>query len=151
MTSRWTEELGSLHRIGFDSNALIYFLERRPPYSSYVAQVIAMMERGQMTGFMSTIVEMELLVKPLRERDAAGRDRIETFLRQQRNLAVRPVDRVVARRAAHVRARTRLAPLDSIVVATALEERCDAIIGNDSLIASRNLGIPYLYLNDYVT
>ena len=38
----------------------------------------------------------------------------------------------------------------AIIVATALEERCDAIIGNDSIIASRLTGIPYLYLDDYV-
>ena len=75
---------------------------------------------------------------------------MEIFLRQAPNLAVRSVDRVIARRAAHVRAQTRLSPMDAIIVATALEERCDAIIGNDSIIASRSIGIPYLYLDDHI-
>ena len=150
MGDRWESSISSLRRGAFDSNALIYFLEAREPYATHVARMIAIMESSQAMGFISTIVEMELLVKPMCQRDMIVRDRIEIFLRGTHNLAVRPVDRVVARRAADVRARTRLAPLDAIVVATALEERCDAIIGNDSMIASRPTGIPYFYLDDYV-
>ena len=143
-------QLAPLRRIGFDSNALVYLLEGRQPYAGYVAEIIAAMERGQTRGVLSTIVEMELLVKPLRDRNVGAQDRIELFLRQMPNLSVRPVDRVVARRAAELRARTNLSGLDAIIVATCLEDRCDAIVGNDSVIASRHLGIPYLYLDDYV-
>lgn len=150
MTTYWANQLSAMRRIGFDSNALIYFLEGQQPYYSYVAQAVAMMENGRAIGVASTVMEMELLVKPLRDRDIVGRDKIEIFLRQQQNLLIRPVDRLVARRAADVRVRTRLAPLDAIIVATALEERCEAIIGNDAVIASRPVGISYLYLDDYV-
>ena len=150
MITRWENQLLALRRIAFDSNSLIYFLDDREPYVSYVAQAIAMIENGQALGFISTIVEMEILVKPLQERDRSAYDRAETFLRGRPNLTVRSVDRLVARRAADVRARTGLKPPDAIVVATALEERCDAIIGNDSIIASRQTGIPYLYLGDYI-
>ena len=131
MTSRWQDQLSMLRRVAFDSNALIYFLDDSEPYASLVAEAIAMMEEGRGVGVVSTVVEMEILVKPIRERDAGARDRAETFLRDRRNLFVRPVDRAVARRAADVRARTRLAPLDS-------------------MIASRLTGIQYLYLDDYV-
>lgn len=151
MTTIWENHIRSLRRIGFDSNALIYFLEGRQPYYEYVAQVVAMLERGQARGYVSTIVEMELLVKPMREGDTVSLDRIELFLRGQINLFIRPVDRIVARRAADMRARTRLSPPDAIIVATALEERCDAIIGNDSIIASRATNIPYIYLDDYIS
>ena len=149
----WQIRLSSLRRIAFDSNALIYFLEDREPYSTYVAQAVALMDRGHALGFVSTIVEMEILVKPIRERDASAHDRAEIFLRERPNLNVRAVDRLIARRAADIRARTRLAPLDAIIVATGLEERCDAIVGNDSMIASRSrdVGIPYIYLDDYVS
>lgn len=62
---------------------------------------------------------------------------VETFLQRLSGLTVRPVDRNIARQAADVYAGTRLAPLGSIIVATGLEERCNAIIGNDAMIASR--------------
>ena len=139
-----------MRRVAFDSNAVIYFIDAREPYAPYVAQVIASMVNSRTVGFISSIVEMEILVKPIRERNTTVRDKIETFLRETPNLTVRPVDRVVARRAADVRARTHLTPLDAIIVATALEDRCDAIIGNDSVIASQTTGIPYLYLDDYL-
>ena len=143
----------NLRRVGFDSNALIYLLEGREPYAAHVGAALEMIRTGRARGIISVVVEMELLVRPMRDRDTAHVDRIETFLRHGSNLSVRPVDRVVARTAADVRARIRLSPLDSIIVATGLEERCDAIIGNDSMIAShsRTVGIPYLYLDDYVS
>lgn len=151
MTINWMNQLAPLRRIAFDSNALIYFLEDRQPYVNYVAQAVSLMDSGQAIGIISTVAEMELLVKPMREQNTVSLGRIEIFLQQQHNLNVRSVDRIVAQRAAKVRARTRLAPLDSIIVATALEEQCEVIIGNDSVIASRALGIPYLYLDDYIS
>ena len=151
MTINWMNQLAPLRRIAFDSNALIYFLEDRQPYVNYVAQAVSLMDSGQAIGIISTVAEMELLVKPMREQNTVSLGRIEIFLQQQHNLNVRSVDRIVAQRAAEVRVRTRLAPLDSIIVATALEEQCEVIIGNDSVIASRALGIPYLYLDDYIS
>ena len=146
----WQNQLSSLRRIGFDTNALIYILEDREPYATYVSQAFRLMERGHLVGVISTIVELEILVKPMRDRDDDAQDRVETFLQQRPNLSIRPVDRMIARRAANIRARTRLLPMDAIIVATAVEERCDAIIGNDSMMAARTTDIPYLYLNDYV-
>lgn len=151
MTTRWDAELSSLRRIAFDTNALIYLLESREPRATYVGRAIGRLENDEAVGFVSTIVEMELLVKPIRERDGATRDKVEAFLRNTHNLAVRSVDRVIARRAADVRAATGLASMDAILVATAMETRCDAVIGNDSIVASRATGIPYIYLDNYIS
>ena len=107
----WQNQLSSLRRIGFDSNALIYVLEGREPYASYVSQAVELMERGHMVGVISTVVELELLVKPIRERDDDAQDRVEAFLQQRPNLSVRPMDRMIARKAADIRARTRLLPM----------------------------------------
>ena len=147
---RWEKRISSLRRIAFDSNALIYLLDSKEPYAPFVARAVSMIENGQATGLISTIVEMELLVKPMRERDTLTRDRIEVFLRETNNLAVRPVDRFVARRAADVRARTRVGPLGAVIVATALEEKCDAIVGNDYMVADRTTDINYLCVGDYI-
>lgn len=151
MTTRWQTQLALLRRIAFDSNSLIYLLENRGPYANYVAQAVATLERKGAWGVVSAIVEMELLVKPLRERDSSTIERVELFLRTTPNLSIRSVDRVVARRAADIRARTGISTPDAVVVATALEERCDAIIGNDYNVASRTTAIPYVCLDDYVS
>ena len=146
----WATQIGSMRRIGFDSNALIYFLEDRQPFARYVAHAIAALTQGDALGIISTVVEMEFLVHPLRSQDKERLYRIETFLQQTPNLRIRSVDRAIARRAADVRARARLTALDAIIVATGLEERCDAIIGNDARIAARSVGIPYLCIDDYI-
>ena len=75
---------------------------------------------------------------------------IELFLRDMPNPIIKSADRTVARQAAELRVRNGLDPIDVIIAATALVERCDVIIGNDAIMASRFAQIPYLYLNDYV-
>ena len=44
-----------------------------------------------------------------------------------------------------------LPPADSVVAATSIEERCDALIGNDALLTRRLTDIEYLYLGEYTT
>lgn len=139
-----------MQRIGFDTNALIYALEGTVPYASMVAEVLAMMRKGEALGVISTVVELELLVKPFRERDQIALDQVTLLLDDTPNLFIRSLDRSIARRAAGIRARTRLSIPDSVIAATALEERCDAIIGNDVDMAQRVIRIPYLCLEDYV-
>jgi len=71
--------------------------------------------------------------------------------------AVRRIQRVrgaatrrVLRLAAAIRARTGLSLADPVVVATAMEERSDAVIGNDWGTASRAKAVQHLHLDDYV-
>ena len=87
----------------------------------------------------------------MRDRNRRALETIELFFRNSPNLVIRSVDRTVARRAAAVRASSRLSLPDATIVATALEDRCDALIGNDSSVARYASGIPYLYLNDYLS
>jgi predicted nucleic acid-binding protein len=148
--TRWERQLSSLRRIAFDSNALIYLLAGMYPYAPYVGRALAMVGQGTVFGILSTVVEMEILVKPFREHDARAQDQAELILRQTPNLTIRPVDRTIARRAAELRARTGLRPLDALIAATALEEQCDAIIGNDHQMARHLIQIPYLCLDDYI-
>jgi len=150
MTTVWSEQVRQLARFAFDSNALIYLIEDRLPYAGYVTQVLDKMRLRQAVGVISSLVEMELLVKPTRDRDQKAIVKVNLFLRYAPNLLFRDVDRSVAQQAARVRARTGLSPVDAVIAATAIEERCDVIIGNDSAFASRVVGIPYLYLDDYI-
>ena len=150
MTNRWFNRIYPLARVAFDSNALIYHLEHAQPYAPLVRLALSRIQSGQAVGILSTLVESELLIKPLRENDSLSIRRIELFFSHTANLRFKSVDRAVARRAAAVRARTGLSLADAIIAATAIEERCDAIIGNDARLASRITGVPYLYLADYL-
>ena len=150
LVDRWAERLGTIRRVALDSNAVIYAVEGTQPYAALMAHALGRIARRLMTGLVFTLVEMEVLVKPLREQDEPARERAEFFFRAMPNLSVRGVDRGVARRAALIRAMTRLPAPDAIIVATALESGCDAIVGNDRRMARQSTAIPYLCLDDYV-
>jgi predicted nucleic acid-binding protein len=147
---RWLHDLGSYRRVGLDSNLIIYALGDVFPYRELVQHVFVLLERGLMTGIASTIVQAEVCVGPLMRRKRLELERAELVFRNSPNLVVVDCDRAVARRAAEVRAASRMPLPDAIVVATALEARCDALIGNDSRMTGHTFGLPYLYLNNYL-
>ena len=148
---RWLGDMSAFRQVGLDTNVIIYSLENVPPYRELTGQVLRLMDRGLIVGHVSTVVETEVLVKPMRDRNRRALETIELFFRNSPNLVIRSVDRTVARRAAAVRASSRLSLPDATIVATALEDRCDVLIGNDSSVARYASGIPYLYLNDYLS
>jgi len=148
---QWIQDLRAYRRVALDTNVIIYALEDVEPYSELARHVLQLIERGSITGTASTVVEAEALVKPLRNQDWLAVEKIDLFFRSSPNLVLRGVDRTIARRAALVRANSRMSLPDAIIVATALEERCDAIVGNDAAIASQTLDIPYLRLDNYIS
>ena len=149
INARWETQVHGLRRVAFDTNALIYLFEEREPYAEMVAVAWERVELGEAVGVLSAIVEMELMVQPLREQDFGFLARLNLFLRHQQNLVIRWVDQEVARTAARVRAETRMATPDALIAATAAVERCDAIIGNDADFARRSTDVPYLRLDSY--
>ena len=148
---RWLDDLRTCRQVGLDTNVLIYLLDNVQPYRELAGQVLHMMDRGLIVASISTIVEAEMLVRPIRDRNRRAQETIELFLRNSPNLVLRSVDRAVAKRAAEVRAASRLRLPDAIVVATAIEERCDVLIGNDGKMSRGVPGIQYLHLDDYIT
>ncbi len=148
---RWLQDLRPYRRVALDTNVVVYALDNVLPYQELARHLLRLMERGFMVGTVSTVVEAEVLVKPLRERNQLAIEKAELFFRYAPNLVVRSFDRTIARRAALVRAGSLLPLPDAIIVATALEERCDVLIGNDASMARHSFGVPFLYLEDYVS
>ena len=147
---RWLDDLSKCRQVGIDTNFLIYLLDDVQPYRELAGHLLHMMDRGLMVACVSTIVEAEMLVRPMRDRNRRAQETIELFFRNCPSLVMRGVDRAVARRAAAVRAASSLALPDAIMVATAIEERCDALIGNDSDMSRDLQGLPYLRLDNYL-
>ncbi len=137
-------------RVALDTNLIIYALEDAVPYRELARHVFVFLERGLMTGIASTIVQAEVLVGPLMQRRRRDLERAEMIFRNLPNLVVMDCDREIARRAAEVRAASRMPLPDAIIIATALQARCDALIGNDARMARHTFGLPYLYLDGYI-
>lgn len=95
------------------------------------------------------ITESELLARPERESDKAAIEQINGLLSED-GIYVIGVDRLIARRAAVLRGRTRLKLADAIIVATAAETGCEAVVGNDRGWARQQIDVPFVLLDDLV-
>lgn len=137
-------------KICLDTSALIYYFNKHEPYFARCSRLVRAIETGRIRGVISTVTEMELLVEPLVKKRVHLVNDIEDTLRRLAWLEVVPVDGSLARRAALVRAETRLRSMDALVAATAIAAGCRYIVGNDREFARRVNGVSYLVLRDYV-
>jgi len=106
-------------------------------------------QAGQSSVIASALTEAELLVRPEREGRADAIQRIADLLSEP-GIQVVDVTRRMARRAARLRSHNSLKLPDAIIVATAIETRCDAIVGNDHAWAGRVTDVNYMVLDDLV-
>jgi predicted nucleic acid-binding protein len=140
--------LSSSQLLSLDTSAFIYFLTGREPYLTLLLPLFKRVQQGQTRVVVSTVTEAELLVRHYRDDNAEAVERVEDLL-SEAGIRVLPVDRRTARGAALLRARHSLRLPDAIIVATAVEAECEAIVGNDG--AWRKLTeIPYVNLDDSI-
>jgi predicted nucleic acid-binding protein len=146
---RLTEALGAHARIGLDTSVFIYHLERHPRYVHVTQELLSGVESGRWEAVTSTIVLMELAVRPWQlGRPDIARD-YEQALVQFPHLTLVDVTRSVARQAAQLRARYNLRPADSLFASTALIHEATALVTNDKDFARLDV-LDVLLLSDVV-
>jgi predicted nucleic acid-binding protein len=122
--------------VGIDTVTFIYYLEAVPRYLHVVAPFFQAVAAGHFAAVTSVVSLMEIAVRPLRLDRPDIADTYELLLRNYPHLRVVDVDRLVARRAAELRATDRLRPADSLQVATALEAGASTFVTNDHALTS---------------
>jgi predicted nucleic acid-binding protein len=142
---RIAEALRGHARVAVDTAPLIYFLGGHAPRDAVAEELLSRAASGRLELVASVVTEAELLVGALR----SGHAPVVGQLFDGPALAAVPVSRPVARRAAELRVEHRLRMVDAIVAATALEEGCTALVGND-LDFRRLRGLTYLHVDDLV-
>jgi predicted nucleic acid-binding protein len=138
-----------------DTNAIVYFLAGEEPYTDFLLPLFRRVQRGGASILVSVITEAELLVRAEKDQATEARDRIGDLLSED-GIYVINADRRIARTAARIRGAAlrqgtdkRMAIPDAIIIATAIETGCDAIVGNDAAWRGRT-DIPFVYLKDAV-
>lgn len=131
-----------------------------------VADIFRRAAQGQVEIALSTIVQLELLARPVAQSDFSGVEEVLKLTEEHPNVLLRDVDRPVVFSAAWIKGKARLSTGDALVVASAVIEGCDMIIGNDrqwknlnalqgAQVAARGRNIftvpPYLHLDDCVS
>ncbi|MCR4407621.1 MAG: type II toxin-antitoxin system VapC family toxin [Anaerolineae bacterium] len=147
---RLSERLAIHTIIGLDTSVFIYHLGAHPVYLSATQELLAGVEAGQWTAVTSTVMIMELTVRPWQLNRPAVARAYEALLVNFPNLILADVTRDVARRAAQLRARYRLRPADALQVATALVHEATAFVTNDRLLTRLSPVLDVVMLDDFV-
>jgi predicted nucleic acid-binding protein len=115
----------------FDSNTLIYYIERHATFLPVVAPFFGLLSEGKARASISVLLLVEVLVGPMRSQLDSLVGRYRSFLRTSTGIEVRSVDEPIAERAALIRADYGLRTPDAVVAATALEAGCSHLVTND--------------------
>jgi len=128
---QFINDISNSKNLMLDTNTIIYFLDGIQPFNDLLITLFELIEQGRLQSTLSVISEAELLVKPYREKNTAALKAVELFLREFPNLKVIPVIREISRQAAIIRAESDIRLPDSIILATAINNKCDLLVGND--------------------
>jgi predicted nucleic acid-binding protein len=137
-------------RVYFDTNMFIYFLAGNEKYLPACSPFFQAVEDGEITGVSGDLALAELLVKPFRDNDIFGAEKVRTFFNANGFFTALAHERETLEFAAHIRATQNLSMIDAIHLATAIHGECSHLITNDEKVAARAKGIQCVWLGDLV-
>ncbi|WP_155309060.1 type II toxin-antitoxin system VapC family toxin [Desulfosarcina ovata] len=114
-----------------DTVTLIYFLERHPTFYHPAKRFFQLVERGEISAIVSSLVFSELLVPAFRANEQRRANTIVRVLSNFPNLTVLPMTTPISIAAARLRALHGLRTPDAIHAATAVEGGATGMITND--------------------
>jgi predicted nucleic acid-binding protein len=115
-----------------DANAVIYRVERIEPYLTAAAPLWDALDNGTARLATSELTLLEVLVKPIRDGNAALVNLFRDVLLGTAGLTCLPVTRPVLESAAGLRARHGLRTPDAVHAACALAAGCPLFVTNDA-------------------
>jgi predicted nucleic acid-binding protein len=135
--------------IALDTTPFIYFIEENPTYINIVEPLFQEISRGNLRAFTSYITLIEVLIKPLEEKNDELIKKYSEILNDSDNLFLSDVDKAIAMEAARLRAAHKLKIPDAIQLATGLMNGADAFITNDD--SFKKVGqIEVIVLNEFI-
>ena len=127
----------------------MYFLGSVEPYYTVLQPLFRRVFEGSLTVVVSTVTEAELLSWPELQVNEEAREQIADLL-SEHGMQVVPLDRRIARRAGALRSGRGFKLMDAIIIATASETGCEAIVGNDGEWARKQVTPPFINLREIV-
>jgi len=118
-------------RVHIDANILIYRVEALEPYAKASLPLWEALHRGDCEVITSALTLLEVLVRPLRERNDAIAMIFRDLLLDTAGFVCVPIDRDILELAATLRAEHRLKTPDAIHAATALRSGASMFLTND--------------------
>jgi predicted nucleic acid-binding protein len=126
----WVENLYG-HLVALDTTPIIAFIAREEPYAELVRPLFRAIAQDKLRSVTSTLTLIEVLVRPLREKDEQLATQYQEILTRSEHLTILSLSESIAFQAANLRASLSLRTPDAIQVATALASGADTFITND--------------------
>lgn len=117
--------------VGLDTMIFIYSMEARRSYLPFLRPLFYSIEQGLAKGVTSIITLIEILVKPLQDRNITAVKNYKFLLHNFPNLTLVNIDHHVAEKGAELRARYGMRIPDALQIASALENEAAAFLSND--------------------
>ena len=127
----WLKKLSG-KMVALDTAPLIYFIEENHVFLGVVKPFFASMERGDFQVVTSSITLAEVLVNPIKHDKLTLAEQYKELLLGAENLRLFPVTTQIAELAARLRAAHNLQTPDAIQIATALDQKADFFLTNDT-------------------
>jgi predicted nucleic acid-binding protein len=127
----------------FDTNIIIYLTEGSRVYHQQVLLLESIINSGDILISTSEISQMELLTGIFKKGDHKNADAYLSYIKNKVIDDYIPVSSIVLRKAAEIRATSRLKSMDAIHLASAISANCDIFLTNDRAFTSDALDIAY--------
>ncbi len=136
-------------RIMIDTAPLIYFIEDSAPYGKIAGTIISSAIQYNCSIITSVITLVEVLTQPFRMKQFDIAEKYRDVLINSKNIAVLPVDFLIAEKAAELRAKYQIKTPDALQIATCIENNATLFITNDMHI-KRVKEIEVVVLHDFL-
>jgi predicted nucleic acid-binding protein len=148
---RFATELRRLKKIGLDTSILIYHLEDIDPYADLTEVAFSAIAEGLPKAVVSTISITELLVQPFAKGEEDRITIFEQFILSLPNTDLIALTYGIAKEAARLRAKYAIRTPDALLISTAISEKAEAFLTNDSRLRSLKAeGVSILVLDDFL-
>lgn len=114
-----------------DTAPLIYFIEGHSKYQDVLARLFDLNDRGGFPFITTSILLLEVLVKPIRDGKALLAQQYRDILTKATGIEVLDVTSSIAEGGAELRAKYNLRTPDAIQLAAALKSNCDYFLTHD--------------------
>jgi len=149
--ARFATELRRLNKVGLDTSILIYHLEDIEPYADLTEVTFSAIAEGLPRAVLSVISVTELLVQPFARGEENRTTIFEQFILSLPNVDLIAPTYTIAKEAARLRARYAIRTPDALLISTALNEKAEAFLTNDSRLRRLKAeGINILVLDDFL-
>src|SRR5262245_48776677 len=118
--------------IFLDTAPLIYFIERSSKYQTVLSRIFDLHQEGSFLFITTSILLLEVLVKPLRDGKTSLAKQYKDILTQASGVEMLDVTSIIAERGAELRAKYNLRTPDAIQLGAAISSNCDYFLTHDT-------------------